>query len=401
MARVLGPADYGNFALAMAIVGLGSLSLSLGGPTLMARYVPAAPADERTAVARAIGARLARWRMLGAGSIALAAAVLIAISPETFPPLLTTLIVTALVLDVGATLAFQIALGLGRTTLWSLRYPFQNLVLIVAALCLAPAAGATGAVAGVTVASAAAFGLGVTRIFAPLRFAERGAEIPAGAMRFGGYSVMAGFVLHLYQRGGVVAVPILDGSKVETGFAGLAIGVSLAGSYAVSQAFAVQLPKLAEEFGQDPEGTEAVGRRLARDLQLLLIPLTVAAALALDPLLPAIVGEGFSEAEAAFGPALAMLPLAPLVVLASQLATLRLIPEKRLLAAAVGALVFLAVAVALVPAWGAAGATSALLAGTLASIVTSALVLPRAFSPQLVAAALTGAAMVLAAAELV
>jgi O-antigen/teichoic acid export membrane protein len=62
--RVLGPSSYGTFALALAIVSIGSLSLSLGGPTVMARFVPAASPGERAATARALAIRLGRWRVL-------------------------------------------------------------------------------------------------------------------------------------------------------------------------------------------------------------------------------------------------------------------------------------------------------------------------------------------------
>ena len=73
--RALGPADFGRFSVLLTIVTLGSLALTLGGPTLMARFVPAAPPHERVALARAIGARLTRGRAAQLLAIALAAIV--------------------------------------------------------------------------------------------------------------------------------------------------------------------------------------------------------------------------------------------------------------------------------------------------------------------------------------
>ncbi|MGH3834213.1 MAG: hypothetical protein ACRDSF_00695, partial [Pseudonocardiaceae bacterium] len=39
--RALGPADYGRFAVALTVVAIGSVAMTLGGATLLARYVPA------------------------------------------------------------------------------------------------------------------------------------------------------------------------------------------------------------------------------------------------------------------------------------------------------------------------------------------------------------------------
>src|SRR5205809_2912895 len=60
--RALGPADYGVFAVVLAVVGIVSMSLSLGGPLLLARFVPAAAPSERGALALALAARIARFR---------------------------------------------------------------------------------------------------------------------------------------------------------------------------------------------------------------------------------------------------------------------------------------------------------------------------------------------------
>lgn len=394
--RLLGPTGYGDFALATAVVALGSLTMSLGGPTLMARFVPASAPADRAAVARALGERLGLWRALQIVVVVGAGAVLIAVDPGTFPPLLTALVITALALDVAATLLFQIALGLGRATAWSFRFPIQNALLIAGALLLGTLAGSRGAVAAVTVASAGALVMGASVVARPLRRAARGAALPSGAMRFGVFHVLGGLFLHFHHRGGVIAVALLAGSSVETGFAGLAIGISLTAMYAVTQGFVVQLPRLAEQAGADLGGAEAAGRRLARLTLLGLVPLGLLGALLVDPLLPVVLGEGFAGAAASFGPALAMLPLAPLTALSSQAAALRLRPELRLATTAAGALAFALVAVVTIPAWGATGATAALLAGAVATVLVARAVLPGVLSASVLAAGLGGAAAVLA-----
>ena len=47
--RVLGPSDYGRFALPLTVVTVGTLALTLGGPTTVARFVPVAPPEQRVA----------------------------------------------------------------------------------------------------------------------------------------------------------------------------------------------------------------------------------------------------------------------------------------------------------------------------------------------------------------
>lgn len=398
--RLLGPTDFGQFALALSIVAIGSLMLSFGSFGLIVRFVPSVGRAERPALARSLAVRLIAWRALQVTVVTLVAVILIIGFPNAFPLVTTTLIVAALALDVGATLAFQVVLALGRTNLWSFRYPIQNALLIIFAVSLGTAAGRSGAIGAVTAASGAALVLGTIVVAAPLWRAQKGFPIPAGARRYGIYTAIGSFFVFVYQRGGVVAVAGLNGSSVEIGYAGLAVGVAIAGTSAVGQAFAVQLPGLVERAGTDSEAAEAGARRLARNVQFILLPCTLASAVALDALVTTIVGAEYRDATSALVPALALIPLAPLLGLGGQIAALRLQQERRLVAAAAGAAAFLIVAIATVPVWGAAGGTFALLAATATGAVTFALVLPGALTPALIATGFGGAALVLAAGSL-
>ena len=98
---------------------------------------------------------------------------------------------------------------------------------------------------------------------------------------------------------------------------------------------------------------------------------------------------------AAFGPALALLPIAPLAALANQMTALWLRPGVRAWTAAAGAATFVLVAALAVPAWGAAGASAALLASTVVIVILSALMFRQALTPSLVLVSLSGAALVL------
>jgi O-antigen/teichoic acid export membrane protein len=389
--RLLGPHDYGQFSVVLTLVAIGSVALTLGGATLLARYVPAAPPAERAPLARAMTLRLARNRAVLLVGLSVVGWLLVAVDPVRFPPLPTVFVLVALGLNVAATLALQAGLGLGRAGAWSARYPVQNGVLIASVVVLYAAAGVTGAMGAVVVAAVAASVLGAVAA-APLR--QRGGApipVPDGASRFGLLQAASGALGQVAQRGGVVAVALLAGSGLQTGYAALAVGVALAATYAVVQLFTVSLPVLTRR--DDPEPTL---RRLAGVLLAATLPAMAVAVLVIDLAVPVAFGADYAPAAQAFGPALAMVVLAPVNALLVQAAALRLRSEALVHATAAGAVVFVVAAVAAVPAWGAVGATTALLAGAAATALVAIRRLPGAVGPRLAAASLGGAAAVVA-----
>ncbi|MGH3963666.1 MAG: hypothetical protein ACRDRY_10485 [Pseudonocardiaceae bacterium] len=393
--RVLGPADYGRFAVALTVVAIGSVAMTLGGATLLARYVPAAAPGERGALAQALSVRLVRNRAVLFAVLTVIATALVMWDPARFPPLLMAFVLIALALNVAATLALQADLGLGRAGAWCARYPVQNAVLIAAAIVLYGAAGVTGAVAAIVVAAAVAFGLGAVAVAPLLRRRLPPVALPEGALRFGLLQATSGALVQVAQRGGVIAVALLAASSVQAGFAALAIGVALAATYAVVQVFTVSLSRLAEHRG-GLAGAESSLRRLAGGLLVVVVPVIAGTVVAIDAAVPIVFGAGYAGAAGAFGPALAMVVLAPVNALAVQSAALRLRPEATLSAALAGALTFTGAAVLAVPAWGAAGATGAALAGAAAYALVAIMLLPGAFGVWLTVASLGGAAAVVA-----
>ena len=412
--RALGPEDYGHFAVPLTVVTLGSLAMTLGGPTLMARYVPTAPVGERPALARAIGRRLARGRAVQCGALALVALAAVVWDPGRFPPLATALVVLALALNVGTTLALQVTLGLGRAGPWSARYPVQNAVLVAAVLVLHSAFGTTGATVALVVAASVAAVLAAAVLVPVVRTDVAQVPVPPGAIRFGALNATGAAFVQCAHRGGVVAVAVLVGSAVETGYAALAIGIALGATYAVLQTFTVTLPHLAgrsaagggaeggaageADDGHDRAGArpgEVVLRRLAGGLLVVVIPAALGAAVLLDTLVPAAFGHRYAAASAAFGPALAVVVLAPLSALVVQAAALRLQPEVALASGVATFAGFLVGVVALVPLWSAAGATAAALVGVAAGTAVAVWRLPGAAGWPVVAASFLGATAVL------
>ena len=97
----MGTGDYGQFALVLAVVMVGSSWVGLGGPTVMTRHVPAVPEAEREALALALTLRLGAWRAAQAALAALVGVVLVAIDPDLFEPAFVVATVVALALDVA------------------------------------------------------------------------------------------------------------------------------------------------------------------------------------------------------------------------------------------------------------------------------------------------------------
>jgi len=393
--RLLGPADYGGFTVALTVVAIGSVAMTMGGATLLARYVPAAA--DPVGVAAALTRRLARNRAAVFAGLVGAGAIAAALAPGRFPPVATAVVLAALGLNVAATLALQADLGLGRTAAWSFRYPLQNAVLVAAALTLHGTAGATGAIAAIGIAAVVAAGLGLA-VAAPLvRAARAPLAIPDGALRFSALQATGGALTQVTQRGGVLVVALLAGSdnggngEVQTGYAGLATGIALAATYAVVQVFTVALPVLSARTGN---GSEAVLRRLTGIVLAVVVPGGVLAVLALEPAVPLVFGAAYAGATAAFVPAVAMVLLAPLNALAVQAAALRLRPGATLRAALAGVAAFTVVAAVAVPLAGALGATAAALAGAAGFAISSIRLLPGAVGVRVAILSLGGAAAV-------
>src|SRR3954469_20013727 len=128
----LGPGDYGTLALMLGVATVASAALALGGPAAVSLLVSAAPADRRIATARRLALRGLAWREL---AVAIALAVALAAGAPTGAALLLGL---AAALDGVATSAAQATLAAGEPWGFSLRWPVQNVALVVAALALQP-----------------------------------------------------------------------------------------------------------------------------------------------------------------------------------------------------------------------------------------------------------------------
>ncbi len=361
--RALGPADYGGFAVALAVATGIATATGIGGPALFARVLAPLHGEERRAAARALALRVARTRGLLLAGLVVAAALVAMLAPGQLRTTHVVLVGVAAVLGSAATLLAQLALGLQRTTAWSLRYPLENAVIVGAALVLYARAGLGGALAAIALGAAAALALGAASARPALRGAARGAALPAGALRFARLQAAGGTLTQVVHRGAAPACALAGAGAVATGHAAIAASVALAITYVVLQAVLAALPAASRAFASDRHGAEAMLRRTAQLCAVAVLPGCALLALAAQPLLVAALGEGFRDAAPVLRVALAAAALAPLWVLGTQLAALRGRADAVLAGAGAGALTFVAVAALALPGGAARGALVAMLAG--------------------------------------
>jgi O-antigen/teichoic acid export membrane protein len=393
--RLLGPVEFGRLTVALAIVTLASVAISLGAPSAFARFIPAQPEERRAGLARTMTARLLPVRAIQL-TVACTAGLALTIGlPGRFPLADTALILFALAVEVSAILAAQIALGIGRTWVWSFRIAAKNAMLLLAVPLLFRLFGPVGVLQSLVLSSAAGLTFAGWTVVGLLRRAAPGVPVPSGAARYGMVAGVAALLMQLMYRTPVLAAGIFARSAVETGFVALATSIALALMFAVREVFTVSLPELVEHWGRDRDHAEHVLRRLGWWAEAGLVPCAIAGTFLLARALPLIAGERFAPATPTLVPVLALMPLLPLPLLGWQAAALRLQPGLAVAINGVGAAIFVPAALFLIAAWGAPGASAALLIAVTASSVMSALKLPEAVPARLLLSALAAGASVL------
>ncbi len=371
--RTLGAADYGRFAVALAIATGIATATGIGGPALFARMLGPLAGPQRRQLAHALIWRLGAVRAGLVGAVALAVLAAALLAPGDVTAVQVLLVLTAVALGTAATLLSQLALGLERTLTWSLRYPLENGVIVAGALVLYPIAGLDGAIVAVVLGAAAALALGAATagravLGGAAGPAPRDAALPDGVLRFARLQAAGGALTQTVHRGAAPACALLGVGGAATGHAAIAAGAALAITYAVMQTTLVALPAAARAFARDRVRAEASLRRVCALAAIAVVPACGLLALTAEPLLAFGLGDEFRDAARPLRIALAAAALAPLWALATQLATVRERPEAVLAGAGAGALTFAVVVALALPDAGAAGAAAAMLAGVVATI---------------------------------
>ncbi len=277
--RALGAADYGSFAVALAIATGIATATGIGGPALFARVLAALAAEPRRDVALALARRVAVTRAALLGVLAAAAGAGVLLAPGSVTALQAGLVAAAALLGTAATLASQLALGLERTAAWSLRYPLENGLIVAGALVLYPIAGLDGALAAIAIGAAAALALSLSSAWPALRGARPGAQLPAGALGFARAQAAGGALTQVVHRGAAPACALLGAAGAATGHAAIAAGAALAMTYAVLQTMLVALPAATRAFERDRAAAEAGLQRVALACAAVVVPACVLVAL--------------------------------------------------------------------------------------------------------------------------
>jgi len=237
--RLLGPAEFGRMAVALAIVTIGAVAISLGAPGSFARFVPAETARRQAGLALSMTRRILPLRAAQLAFAGLASVVLVATMPARFAAMDVGLMFLALLAEVSAILFAQVALGLGATWIWSYRIAVRNAVLLLLVPFLIAFFGTPDVMWTLALGSIAGLLFAVSLVAPLVRHAARGVPVPEGAMRFGqvaGAALLAG---QLTYRGPVLAASLGGLAPEEVGFAGLAVSVAIAVIYAVREMFKV------------------------------------------------------------------------------------------------------------------------------------------------------------------
>lgn len=393
--RLLGPAEFGRMTVALAIVTLGAVAISLGAPSAFARFVPGEPGPRRAGLARSMTYQLLPLRgaqLVIAGAIC---TTLVLTGPR-FAALDAGLVFVALSAEVAAILATQVALGIGETWIWSFRISARNLALLVLVPILAPLAGSAGVLASVTLGSVAGLLFAASQVAPLVRRAERGVPVPPGAMKFGRVAGLAVLVGQVTYRGPVIAASLLGLAADEVGFAGLAASIAMAIIFAVRELFTVSLPELVGSWSRDPADADRRLRHLGERAMWVLTACAIAGVVALDRVLPLVVGDQFAPAAAPMIAVLAMLPLLPLQAIGVQSASLRLRPGVPLAIDSMSLVAFAVAAMLLVPRRDAAGASAALLIAIATSALLFARAIPMVVTTRLLSIGMLAAGSVLA-----
>jgi O-antigen/teichoic acid export membrane protein len=395
--RVLGPDDFGEFAVAFAVVSIASLGIGLGAPVAASRYIPRTAPAERLAVTRALVHRVARSRAPLLAALTLAAIPAAWLVPGL--PLGVALAVCAAAwFAVASSVLAEVALGLGRTRVWNLRFPIENALVVGAAVGGHAALGHPGAILGLPLATAVTFSLLAPPVAGELRGAPSGAALPPGTLSFARLSSLTVLVFVAVTRSGPLLVSLFGGSSAQAGYTAIATGISAAGAGVVGSMMIVQLPRFSALARSEPARAEDEARRSGLVVVGLSVAAAVPAALLAHPIIRLALGHDFAGAAAPVALALAAVPLTAAMSLGGVVSSLRLRPGRMTLAWGVGGACFLAVAAPAIVYLDAAGAAVAVVAAVAAACLTAARLLGRGALGSADLAAFAGAAAVLGAA---
>lgn len=377
LVRNLSPEDFGNLALALALVQILATLADAGFGRLLVRDVA------RNLNADTLVRELLVARMIAVLGVVVVAALLAVIVPHPFDPSVAALLLSYLASEAIA-YGFESA-AIGSERPW--RFVLAQSVAAVSLLGGIAALAATGKITLVTAAGvlAAASALKVGGHLLTWRSGLRIVDAAAArrsrtalwreALPFLGLSLLA----IVYYRVGVIALHAVQGAR-ETASYGAAIRVVDAVAIVGGVVFASISPGLSRAHRDSPEAIWDLWKRMVTRCAAVVVPLAVVVAVAAPQIARVLFGGRYEQSA---GTDLRMLaPGAALLVLQSLSAAVILMADEhrdvlRLTVVNVGACI--AVTLALVPAFGSAGAALALTLAEALSFTTFAVLIRRRY----------------------
>lgn len=392
--RLFGAEDYGRFAFVLSLSYLGQILGDFGTLDVMGRFVPPLPPAEagrlymRTLAFKIVAGLLCGLLTAGAalaltGWMRLDWALLIGLG---------------VALHIVAWVSFQFALGLNRVGTWMAEQAWRQWALLLLLLALLPVWGLGGAILAVVIMEILFCVLGVwwTRDYwqtAELRL-DRTYLWPY--VRFGtGFFLANLAAVALYRSGPALVETLTGGQSAQSGYLNLALGLFLMAYITLGQFAQSLIPTLSAFRAQGQAAQiEAWLHRFIRFSWLIGWLGTLVVWLVADWAVPLVFGTDFAPAAAALKWISLGIPLSALLWAGNALATVVGRGSVKFGASLAALLVFLVVAVILVPIYGATGGAMALSLSVVVNVVVLSFFLKSELRlpwPLLIASTLLGA----------
>lgn len=358
--RLFGAEDYGRFAFVLSLSYLGQILGDFGTLDVMGRFVPPLPpAEAGRLYMRTLAFKLGAGLLCG---LLTAGAALVLTRWMRLDWAL--LIGVGVALHIVAWVPFQFALGLNRVGTWMAEQAWRQWALLLLLLALLPIMGLGGAILAVVIMEILFCALGVwwTRDYWRTRELRLDWTYLWPYVRFGTSFFLANLAtVALYRSGPALVETLTGGESAQSGYLNLALGLFLMAYITLGQFAQSLIPTLTTFRNQGQAAqVEAWLHRFIRYSWLIGWLGTLSVWLVADWAVPLVFGADFAPAAAALKWISLGIPLAALLWAGNALATVVGRGNVKLGASLAALVVFLAVAVALVPTYGAAGGAVAL-----------------------------------------
>jgi PST family polysaccharide transporter len=358
--RLFGAEDYGRFAFVLSLSYLGQILGDFGTLDVMGRFVPPLPPVEATRLyMRTLAFKIAAG--LGCGLLTAGAALALSGWMRLDWAVLIGL---GVALHIVAWVPFQFALGLNRVGTWMAEQSWRQWALLLLLLALLPVWGLGGAILAVVVMEIlfCVLGLWWTRDYWLITELRLDWTYLWPYVRFGAGFFLANLAaVVLYRSGPALVETLTGGQSAQSGYLNLALGLFLMAYVTFGQFAQSLIPTLSgfQAQGQAAQ-VEAWLHRFIRYSWLVGWLGSLIVWLVADGAVPLVFGADFAPAAAALKWISLGIPIAALLWAGNVLATVVGRGQVKFWASLVALLVFLAVAVVLVPIYGAGGGAVAL-----------------------------------------